>query len=97
MLTVFRFEMHFRQRAQRVGRFQGRDDTFQTRQFECGIQRFVVVDSQHGRPLLRGEVRVNRTDARIIQSGRDRVGLFDLSVLVLHDQCSGPMNNTLFA
>ena len=72
-----------------MGAFQCRDDSFQAGQFESGFQCFVVIDSQDRGAVADGQIGVNRADSRIVQSGRDRVGLFDLSVLALHAQGTG--------
>ena len=46
--------------------------------------------------MLYGEVRVDRADARVIQAGGNRIRFLDLSVLVLHDQGTCPVDDALF-
>ena len=67
-------------------RLQRRDDAFQPCQGQGGGECAVVVHRHHLRAAAGGQVRVHRPDARVIQSGGDRVRLGDLSVFRLHHQ-----------
>ena len=65
---------------------QRRDNPLEARQLVGRTERFVVVDGKDSGAVARGQVGVQRTDARIIETRRDGVGLLDLSVFVLHHQ-----------
>ena len=62
-----------------------------------GFQCFVVIDCQDRGAVADGQIGVNRADSRIVQSGRDRVGLFDLSVFALHDQGTGSVYDSFLS
>ena len=68
-----------------MGTFQCGDDAFEPGQFVGGADGFIVVDGEDDGTFLLGKVGVHGADARIVQSGRDGIGLFYLSVLVLDD------------
>ena len=73
-------EVHLAQGGQCVGTLQSGDDTLQSGQFVGGLHRLVVVDAQHGSPMLCGEVGVHGSDAWVVESRRDALRLDNLSV-----------------
>ena len=52
---------------QRVCRFERRDDSFESGQFECGIYGLPICDGQHFGAVRGGQVCVQRSDSRIVQ------------------------------
>ena len=83
-------------RCQSVGEKQCGNDSFKFGQFISGFYCFVIIDSQYGSPSLSGKIGVYRSDSRIVQSGGDRVGFFNLSVFVLDNVSTGSMDNAHF-
>ena len=79
-----------------MGRFECRNDSFQFCQFVGGFYGFVVIYGQYCGTMLRCKVSMYRSDARIVQSGRDRIGLFNLPVFVLDDEGTCSVNDTHF-
>ena len=66
-------------------RLERRDDPLGAREPLEGVERFRVRARQILRPSGVAQERVLRTDARIVESGRDRVGIGDLAVVVGED------------
>ena len=63
--------------------FQRRDNAFEGAEFAESRQGFIVGDGDVFRPPEILEKSVFRPNPRIIESGRNRVGLFYLAVLIL--------------
>ena len=80
-----------------MGTFQGGDDTLEPGQLVGGTDGFVVIDSQDECPPLSGKMGMHRSDARIIQTGRDAVWFFYLAVFILHHQGLGSMDDSHLA
>ena len=77
-----------------MGTFQGGDDTFQFRQFVGGADGFIIINSKYDGTFLCSQIGMHGADTRVIQSGRDRVGLFDLAVFVLDDVSACTVNDS---
>ena len=97
VVNFVRAEGQLAKGTQCMGGFQCRDDTFEAGQFVGGIQCFIVVDGENGSTLLRSQMGMQRPDARIVQSGGNRVGLFYLSVFVLNDVGACPVDDANLA
>ena len=68
-----------------VGRLQRRDDAFGVAQQSEGVEDLLVRRQGVLGPADGGQVGVLGAEARIVQSGRDRLGLQDLPGLVLQE------------
>ncbi len=69
-----------------VGRLEGRDDALGARQQLERVEHLGVGDRLVAGPADRREVGVLGPDARVVEPGRDRVGLQHLAVLVLQQE-----------
>ena len=76
-----------------MGTLDGRYDALHASQLIACPYGLVVVDTQHLRASLAGHVAVHGSHTGIVQSGRDGEGLFNLSVLVLHHQHLGTVQD----
>src|SRR3978361_1617838 len=77
----------------RVRAFQGGDDALQARGLSKGGQGLPVVHGQVPSPGLIAPPGTDGAAARVIEAGRDRVRLEDLTVLVLHDGREGAVQD----
>ena len=69
------------------------DDAFGAGELVAGIDGFVVIDGEHLLTSLLCKVGMHGANAGIIKTCRDGEGLFNLSVVGLHNQCAGTVNN----
>src|SRR6185312_888068 len=76
--------------------FQRGYDTLQSRQFECGSDSFVIGGAQELRPATVMQMRMQRTDTRVIQTCRDAVRFHHLAVRGLHYIAAAAMQDTGF-
>ena len=77
-----------------MGRLQGRDDALKARDFAERCERVAVCDRLVARAAAVAQEGVLGAGARVIEAGRDRVGLNDLALLVLHDRREGAVEHT---
>ena len=80
-----------------MSRLYGGDDTLHACQFVAAVDGLVVVDAQHLCTTFLCHVTVHGANTRIVQSGRDGKGFLNLSVLVLHHQHLGTMQDACCA
>lgn len=73
--------------------FDGGYDAFHTCQFISCIDSLVVVDGKYFLTSFCSQVGMHGSDAGIVESGGDGKSLFDLSVVSLHDECAGAVQN----
>src|SRR5690606_34462427 len=73
--------------------FYGRNDTFQFAQFQSGFHSLVVSDGFKSCPSRSIEMGMHRPYTRIVQSGGNRIGFGNLSVIGLHKQGFTPVND----
>src|SRR3569833_355057 len=67
-------------------RLQGRDDARQPGELECRLQRLLIRCAEEGGSLAIKKMRMQGTDARIIETGRNAVRFHDLAILRLHNE-----------
>ena len=72
--------------GQRVGRLEGGDDALGAAQQLERVEHLVVGDRLVAGPADVGQVGVLGPDARVVEPGRDRLGLEHLAVLVLQEE-----------
>ena len=77
-----------------MGRFQSRDDAFQSTHELKGIQRLRIGDGSIFRPSNLAQVTVLRADTRVIKTGTDGMGFLHLTVLVLQEKTHRPVQHT---
>src|SRR5690606_40866995 len=77
--------------------FYGRNDTFQFAQFQSGFHSLVVSDGFKSCPSRSIEMGMHRPYTRIVQSGGNRIGFGNLSVIGLHKQGFTPVNDAFMA
>src|SRR6266511_3985435 len=77
----------------RMGRLQRRQDPLQTRQLPKGAKRLGVRDRLVASAAGVPQVGVLGTDAGIVETGRDRVRLQDLPLVVLQDGRERPVKH----
>jgi len=77
----------------RVGRFQGGDDSFQTRQFCKGFQGFIVRGVGVLGSVFVAEPGMFGTDGGIVQTGGDTMRELDLPVFVLEQVGTRALQN----
>ena len=66
-----------------MGRFQRGDDALRTAQQHERLDDLGIADLLVASPTLLGEVAVLGAHPRVVEAGRDRMGLLDLTELVL--------------
>ena len=90
LAELLRDVAHARKRVRRLKRG---DDAFEFRAELERIERFLVRAGAIGGPARLVQEGVLWTDARIIEAGRYRMSVGDLSVLVLQEICAIAMQN----
>ena len=76
-----------------MGRLNGGDDALHTGEFITAIDGLVVIDAQYLRTPLLGHVTMHRTYTGVVQSGTDGEGFLNLTILILHHQHLGTMQD----
>ena len=75
----------------------GWNDALHAGELVTGVDGLIVLDGEHMASARCGKVGVHRTDARIVETGTDGEGFLYLSVLGLHHEGTGSVNDAFCA
>src|SRR5688572_10422371 len=81
------------ERRERMGGFERGNYPFELRELDARLERLAVGDAHVSSASRDVKVRVHGTYARIVESGRDAVRFFDLTVRGLHEERLAPVQN----
>ena len=71
----------------------GRNDALHAGELVTGVDGLIILDGEHMAPARCGKVGVHRADARIIETSTDGEGFLYLSVLGLHHEGTGSVDD----